>query len=111
MSADDGSSDELKDLLRQVVASNLTVAYLLEQTRRERHPKDDEHHHPFAQVLEIFEMISEIMEPSDDEELEDGGEEEDLAFGGTQPPSAAKGSPFESTIRYLRPKRKKPEEP
>jgi hypothetical protein len=109
MASDNGSSDEMRDLLRQVVASNLTIAYQMEQLRRQLHPKDEKLH-PLAQVLETFDMIREVMGPEEDEDSDDLEDSADIEVGEARSPSALlEGTPFESTLRYLRPRRKKPE--
>ncbi len=112
MASDSDSSEGMKDLLRQVVASNLTVAYQMEQLKRNMHPKEEKLH-PFAQVLEVFEMIREVMgTEDDDDDIEQDAE--DIAAGetaevgeGRSSSSLLEGTPFESTLDYLRPRRKR----
>ncbi len=93
-------------LLREVIASNLTVAYLLELQRRAGDP-DPNPVHPLASVLDVFDTIQEVLLPDDDERDEIPSASQpppDLTVGRVENPE---GSPFESTIRYLRARRRK----
>lgn len=106
--------DEIKMLLRQMIAGNLTIAYQLEMARRLAHP-GEEKVHPMSKVLEVFETLCEVMDPDDDdlEELEEEGDEEEAAA----PPLASaslgelkktlKDRPFASTLTYMRHGRKR----
>lgn len=93
--------EELTDLLRQVVASNLTSAFQMELLRRSLQPEAHKGDgHPMAKVLEIFETMCEVME----EGMDDEGEEEELDDLGLKPPPAPKpeSNPFASTVSYLK---------
>lgn len=104
--------DEIKMLLRQMIAGNLTIAYQLEMARRMAHP-GEEKVHPMSKVLEVFETLCEVMDPGDDEDEEALDEEEDLP----SPPLASaslgelkktlKDRSFTSTLSYMRHGRKR----
>lgn len=108
MSSDLNQDEELKDLLRQVIAANLTSAYQTEMLRRTLHPTEEKSH-PLSQVLDVFETLCEVMEPDDDETDLDVPSVGRTARDETRNQalkSQGSSAPFESTLRYLRPRKR-----
>lgn len=99
-----GSDDEIKHLLRELIASNLTVALEIELLRREMKGKEAGEH-PLSPVLEHFEMIQDVLDPAD--------EEEDLAsalLSSRRPAAPTRGNPFSATMRYVKPRSRRADE-
>jgi len=97
---------ELKQMLRDMIASNLTVAYQIEMMRREMNPSGEEGH-PLSDVLDMYDMVREVMAPDDGSETDLEAEElvTDLP---SNVPRVKEAGPFASTMRYLRPRRGTP---
>jgi len=113
MSKEFGQMETMEELMQDMVAANLTVAFQLELLRRDTTEHGQAEGHPFAHVLEVFEMAREIMAPFGEEDNADEALlEEDLpsleeTAERATPITMPGGGPFESTMRYLKARRRR----